>query len=54
MEQGEDFEILDVRNPQAWAESHVMIRQAVRVPLDSFEEHLYDIPKNKPIVAYCT
>jgi rhodanese-related sulfurtransferase len=54
MEQGEDFEILDVRNPQAWAESDVMIPQAVRVPLDSFEEHLYDIPKNKPIVAYCT
>jgi rhodanese-related sulfurtransferase len=54
MKQGEEFEILDVRNPKAWAESDVMIPQAVRVPLDSFEEHLYDIPKNKPIVAYCT
>lgn len=54
MKAGEDFTILDVRNPTAWAESDVMIPNARRVPLDDFESHLYEIPKNKPIVAYCT
>jgi rhodanese-related sulfurtransferase len=54
MKAGEDFTILDVRNPTAWAESDVMVPNARRVPLDDFESHLYEIPKNKPIVAYCT
>ena len=53
MKAGEDFIMLDVRNPTAWAESDVMIPNARRVPLDDFESHLYEIP-NKPIVAYCT
>lgn len=51
---GEDFAWIDTRNPQAWAQSDVMVPEALRVPLDNFEEHLYDIPKNKAIVAYCT
>ena len=54
MRAGEDFTFLDVRNPTAWAESDVMVPNARRVPLDDFEDHLYDIPKNKPLVAYCT
>ena len=54
MQAGEDFTLVDVRNPQAWAQSDVMAPNALRVPVDSFEQHLYDIPKNKPIVTYCT
>ena len=54
MEAGEDFTVLDVRNPQAWAESDVKARDAIRVPLDSFEQLLPRIPKGKPIVTYCT
>ena len=54
MEAGEDFALLDTRNPQAWAQSDVMLPEAVRVPVDGFEQHLYEIPKNKPIVTYCT
>jgi len=27
---------------------------AIRVPIDAFEEHLSEIPKDKPIVTYCT
>ena len=45
MKAGEDFTVLDVRNPTAWAESDVMIPNARRVPLDDFESHLYEIPK---------
>ncbi len=54
MEAGEDFTIIDVRNPQAWAQSDVMLPEAIRVPLEGLEESLPNIPSGKPIVTYCT
>jgi rhodanese-related sulfurtransferase len=54
MEAGEDFVLIDTRNPQAWAESDVKLPEAIRVPLDSLDDNLSKIPKDKPIVAYCT
>jgi rhodanese-related sulfurtransferase len=54
MEAGEDFTIIDIRNPQAWAESDVMIPDAIHVTMDDFEKVLPRIPKDKPVVTYCT
>jgi rhodanese-related sulfurtransferase len=54
MQAGEEFRFIDTRNPQAWAQSDVMLPQALRVPLESFEKYLQEIPKNKPLVTYCT
>jgi rhodanese-related sulfurtransferase len=54
MEAGEDFTVIDVRNPQAWAESDTQIPEAIRVPLDELDENLSRIPKNRPVIAYCT
>ena len=54
MEAGEDFAIIDVRNPQVWAQSDVMLPEAIRIPLDELEGSLPKIPKDKPIVTYCT
>jgi rhodanese-related sulfurtransferase len=54
MEAGEDFALIDVRNPQAWGESNSMLPEAIRVPPDKLEENLPRIPKNRPVVAYCT
>ena len=54
MDAGEEFTIIDVRNPQAWGQSDTMMPEAIRVPLDDFERHLSQIPKNRPVVAYCT
>ena len=54
MEAGEDFTVIDVRNPQAWAQSDSKIPEAIRVPMDEWEKHLDQIPKGRPIVAYCT
>jgi rhodanese-related sulfurtransferase len=54
MEAGEDFTLIDVRNPQAWAESDTMLPEAIRVPLDKLGENLPRIPKTRPVVAYCT
>ncbi len=54
MEAGEDFTVIDTRNPQAWAQSDEMVPEAIRVPLDNLDENISGIPKNKPIVTYCT
>lgn len=54
MDAGEDFTVIDVRNPNAWAETDTVIPEAIRVPLDKLEENLFRIPKSRPVVAYCT
>jgi rhodanese-related sulfurtransferase len=54
MDSGEQFTAIDVRNPKAWAEADTVIPGAIRVPLDELEENLPRIPKNRPVVAYCT
>jgi rhodanese-related sulfurtransferase len=54
MEAGEDFTLIDLRNANAWAETDTVIPEAIRVPLDKLEENLPRIPKNRPVVAYCT
>ena len=54
MEAGEDFTVIDVRNPQAWAESDTQIPEAIRLPSDELDENLPRIPKDRPVVAYCT
>ena len=54
MQAGEDFTIIDTRNPQAWAQSNEKAPKAIRVALDTADEALSTIPRSKPIVAYCT
>ena len=54
MEAGEDFTVIDTRNPNAWAETDTVIPEAIRVPPDKLEENLARIPKGRPVVAYCT
>jgi rhodanese-related sulfurtransferase len=54
MEAGEDFTVIDVRNPQAWAQSDVTLPEAIRVPLEKLDESPDKIPRGKPIVTYCT
>jgi rhodanese-related sulfurtransferase len=54
MDGGEDFTLIDVRNPQAWAESDTMLPEAIRVPLDKLETNIPRVPQQRPAVAYCT
>lgn len=54
MEAGEDFTVIDTRNPQAWEQSSEKLPDAIRVPVDALEQNLSRIPRNKPAVAYCT
>jgi len=51
---GEDFTLIDVRNPLVWAQSDTMMPGAIRIPLDTLEQQLNRIPKQRPVVAYCT
>jgi rhodanese-related sulfurtransferase len=51
MEAGEEFIFVDTRNPQAWSQSDVKLPKAIRVPLDSLDENLSKIPKDRPIVT---
>ena len=54
MSAGEDFVILDTRNPQAWAEANDEARGAIRVDLHAGDAALPKIPRGKSAVAYCT
>ena len=54
MDAGEDFTVIDVRSPTAWAQTDTVIPGAIRIPADKLEENLPRIPKNRPAVAYCT
>ena len=51
MEAGEQFTIIDVRNPHAWAEGTDTAAGAIRVGVD---EAIVRLPRNRPIAAYCT
>jgi rhodanese-related sulfurtransferase len=51
---GESFTFIDARNPQAWGESDVQLPGAIRVPADEVGRHLREIPRDRPVVAYCT
>lgn len=54
MQAGEDFTFIDTRNPQAWAQSREKLPGAIRLPADANDESLAKIPRNKPVVTYCT
>ena len=54
MKEGEKFTFVDTRNPQAWAQSNEKLPGAIRVPVNTSDEKLSHIPKNKPVVTYCT
>ncbi len=54
MQAGEQFTIIDARNPHAWAEAPDMAAGAIRVATDSADQAIGRIPRNKPIVTYCT
>ncbi len=50
----EDVVFLDTRSPEAWSRSNVKIPGALRVPADAVEQHLAKIPRDRPIITYCT
>lgn len=51
---GEKFTVVDARNPNAWAEAPDMSAGAIRMSLNDMDEVLPRLPRDQPIVAYCT
>lgn len=49
-----DAVFVDARNPQAWASATTMIPGAIRVPVDALQKHIDELPRDRPIVTYCT
>ena len=54
MQAGEEFTIVDARNPHAWAAATDMAASAIRVAPNDADQAIGRIPRNKPIVTYCT
>ena len=51
---GEAIVFIDSRNPKAWSESDIKLPGAIRVDAGRVRDHLAEIPRGRPIVAYCT
>ena len=49
-----DVVFVDARNAHAWGEAKTKLPGAIRVPANDLTSHLDELPKDRPIVAYCT
>ncbi|MGH8866754.1 MAG: rhodanese-like domain-containing protein [Actinomycetes bacterium] len=50
-ERRSELQILDVREPDEWAEGH--IPDAVHIPMDQVPERLDELDRDRPVVAVC-
>ena len=44
--------LVDVREPSEYASGH--IKGSINIPLRSLSDHLNQIPKNRPVILYCS
>ena len=44
--------LVDVREPKEYAHGH--LKGAINLPLRSLTDHLNQIPKNRPVILYCS
>lgn len=51
---GEQFTFVDTRNPTAWGEAEQKLPGAIRVPAESVEQHVNEIPHDRVVITYCT
>lgn len=54
LENKEDIQLIDVRNPTDYANSDLKIPGSVRIPLDEIEAHIGNLDRDKEVIAYCT
>ena len=45
---------VDTRSADAWNNSAITIPGAIRVPPDAADRYLSEIPRDRPIVTFCT
>ena len=51
---GDRIVFLDARNAEAWDSAPTKLPGAIRVPADDVRRHVDEVPRNVPIVIYCT
>jgi len=51
--EGVPLTVIDVRRPSAYARGGEQIPGARRLTLDELPEHLWEIPRDRPVVLYC-
>ncbi len=54
IDRGERPVMIDARSADAWSHADSQIPGSVRVPPDEVATHLREIPRGRPVVAYCT
>jgi len=54
LDSGEAVAFVDARSPEAWEKAELQIPKSIRLPPDSADAHVDDIPKRGLIVPYCT
>ena len=54
LDRGDRIVFVDTRNPQAWSSAPTKLPGAIRVPADDVGGHVDELPRNIPIVTYCT
>jgi hypothetical protein len=54
MDRAEAVAFLDSRSEDAWRKAETQIPRSIRVPPDSIDAHLDEIPRRGLIVPYCT
>lgn len=54
LERGENVTVLDVRQPSAYAEYPGSIPGSIRIPPAEIPDRYHELPRDRPIVVYCT
>ena len=54
MDEGEQILFIDTRKSQDWDASDVKLPGALRIHYSALEQHLDELPRDRPIVPYCT
>jgi rhodanese-related sulfurtransferase len=54
LEAGEPIGILDVRRREAWAADPARIPGALWLPLEEVPHRVRDLPRDTPLVVYCS
>ncbi len=54
IDRGERPVIVDARSADAWSRATSQAAGSIRVPPDDVASKVDEIPKGRPIVAYCT
>jgi rhodanese-related sulfurtransferase len=54
MDSGKEIVLIDMRSSKEWGESDAKLPCAVRIHITEIDNYLEKIPKNIPVITYCT